>query len=243
MDNQDNICDPGWGSQDRLKKADSIWETMLHFGGPGIANSQWLDIGCGSGGIAAALAPRVKYMVGIDPEPWRRWNSFQELNKNLEFIQESSEKLTVTSKSVDVVICNQVYEHVDDPRNLIEEIHRILKPGGFCYFAGPNLVYPIEPHVFWPFIHWLPRGFARKLMRLFRAKRLVDANSVAYWQLMAWFSKFDVINAVPYISKYPEKYGRKGIVFRLVSYIPYSLLDILTPLSPGFVFVLSRREQ
>lgn len=243
MDNQNDICDPGWGSQDRLEKANSIWETMLNFVGPGVANGKWLDIGCGSGGIAAALAPRVGHMVGIDPEPWKRWDSFQELNRNLEFIQESSEKLTVPDKSVDVVICNQVYEHVDDPKKLIEEIHRILKPDGFCYFAGPNFVYPIEPHVFWPFIHWLPRGFARKLMRLFRAKYLVEANSVTYWQLMAWFSGFDVINAVPYILKHSEKYGRKGTVSRLVSYMPYGLLDILTPLSPGFVFVLSKREQ
>ena len=70
--------------------------------------------------------------------------------------------------------------------------------GGIAYFAGPNLLFPIEPHVFWPFVHWLPRGLAVRLMRALGSRKVLDANSASWWRLHAWFDGFEVSNALPY---------------------------------------------
>jgi SAM-dependent methyltransferase len=38
----------------------------------------------------------------------------------------------------DVVTCWHVIEHASDPRRMIEEIHRVLRPGGWLLLATPN---------------------------------------------------------------------------------------------------------
>ncbi|WP_245232722.1 class I SAM-dependent methyltransferase [Thiorhodococcus minor] len=237
--------DPRWGSEDRPRKAEAIWQTLLHFRGPEIGDGVWLDVGCGSGGIAAALAPRVHRIIGLDPEPWERWPMWMEAHPNLTFLEGSYDSIParVPAESVDVVVCNQVYEHVPDPVGLIAFIHRTLKPGGVCYFAGPNLLFPIEPHVFWPFVHWLPRRLAVSLMQRMGSSAVLDADSTHYWRLLSWTRPFDVTNAVPQILRDPTNYGRRGPVWRLLSRIPTALLASLTPLSPGFVFVLKKRAR
>jgi SAM-dependent methyltransferase len=43
----------------------------------------------------------------------------------------------VENDSFDVVICTEVMEHVVDPQKLIQEISRILKPGGLLLLSAP----------------------------------------------------------------------------------------------------------
>ncbi len=237
--------DPRWGSQDRSKKAETIWQTMLHYAGPSIQHGCWLDIGCGSGGIAAHIAPRVSTMLGMDPEPWTRWQTLACSQPNLKFLHGGydHQPALLPPASVDVVICNQVYEHVPDPCALIEFIHRILKPGGYCYFAGPNLLFPIEPHVYWPFVHWLPRRWSKRLMRMLGSTRGedLDAFSTHVWQLKAWLRPhFQLANAVPFILREVLPAQHCGRFWRTLARVPEQVFKILNPLSPGFVFVLKK---
>lgn len=182
-------------------------------------------------------------MVGADPEPWPQWREYSNRETNLEFIELTVERLGLADSGFDVVICNQVYEHVPDPQMLIRQIHRLLKPGGFCYFAGPNLLFPIEPHVFWPFVHWLPRKLAVQLMRFFGAKQVVDANSVSYWTLKQWLTPFThVKNAIPDILADPDFYEMPGWFVRLISWLPRWVIESLTWISPSFIFVLHKPD-
>ena len=236
--------DPRWGADNRKKKAFSIFQTVSESVDFPIHQTQWLDIGCGSGGIANYISKKVKSMTGIDPESWERWDTFQRENNNLTFIKESVESLSCKDNTFDVVICNQVYEHVPDPVHLINEIYRILKPGGICYFAGPNLLFPIEPHVFWPFVHWLPRQVAIKIMTFMGSKNTsnLDAYSVSYWKLMKWFKKYEVKNALPIILKNPQKYGKSKLITKVLSLLPIVVLEKLTFISPGFIFILKKNQ-
>ena len=233
-------ADPRWGQRDRDIKAHAIAQTLRHYMSLPLDQADCVDVGCGSGGIAFHLAPLVRSMVGVDPESWQRWNDFRDQRKNLRFLQESVERLSIPDGSVDVVICNQVYEHVPDPERLIHEIHRVLKPGGYCYFAGPNLLFPIEPHIFWPFVHWLPRRLAQSLIRATGSQAVLDANSTHYWRLRRWLSRFDAKNAVTYIIKNPQEFHRNNWVHRAVSALPVQLVHVLTPFSPGLVFILRK---
>jgi SAM-dependent methyltransferase len=47
--------------------------------------------------------------------------------------------LPYESRSVDAVICNTVLEHVTNPEKVIEEISRVMKPGGLVYITVPFL--------------------------------------------------------------------------------------------------------
>jgi len=232
--------DPRWGIKQRETKAQAILVTMQHFADISLKDSDWIDLGCGSGLIAAHIAPHVKSICGIDSEPWERWEGLRQQQSNLKFLNESVEQLSCPDASADVVICNQVYEHVPNPKKLITEIERILKPGGYCYFAGPNLLFPIEPHVFWPFVHWLPRDVAVRLMRVFGSKAILDAYSENYWTLMRWLKNFKCCNAVPFIIKNPVKYHKNNIPWCILALMPEKLLHYLTWVSPSFVFVLQK---
>jgi SAM-dependent methyltransferase len=44
----------------------------------------------------------------------------------------------VPSGSLDVVLCNNVLEHLAEPRVALEHFRRIVKPGGVCYFNVPS---------------------------------------------------------------------------------------------------------
>ncbi len=209
-----------------------------------LAQTTWLDVGCGSGDIAATIAPHVKSILGIDPEPWARWSEFQRIHPNLQFSNESVENLACPDNSTDVVICNQVYEHLNDPPRLLAEIYRVLKPGGYCYLAGPNVLFPIEPHTWWPFVHWLPRSWALKILRFCAPRAVSDAQAADYWSVKKWCQRFEIHNALPCILKHPEEILRKNTwMWKALSCVPSSVIEGVTWLSPGFVFVLRKPLQ
>jgi len=86
---------------------------------------------------------------------------------------------------VDLVISNEVIEHVQDDRKAVEEMIRILKPGGRLILFCPNRGYPFETHGhYWrgqyhfgntPLINYFPSGLRNKLaphVRVYSAGQL-----------------------------------------------------------------------
>ncbi len=63
------------------------------------------------------------------------------------------ENLPVASASVDLIVSLQVLEHVQNPKRVIEEAYRVLKPGGCFFFAYENYLSFYEPHYR---VRWLP---------------------------------------------------------------------------------------
>lgn len=232
--------DPHWGSDNRERKAKNILQCLTLLTDLNLKALICVDIGCGSGGICANMAPSFKQMYGVDPEPWERWQEHTSEFPTLSFLGESIENLSLLDDSVDVVICNQVYEHVPSPAVLIAQIFRILRPGGICYFAGPNLLYPIEPHVHWPFIHWIPRRLALAILRSLAPDKVLDANSTTYWQLRRWLGRFTIVDAVPQLVKYRAESTDGRNIWRIFHFVPLWFLKALGFLSPGFVFLITK---
>jgi len=50
----------------------------------------------------------------------------------------SLEKIPYKDSSVDLLVSNSVLEHIQDYRAVIEEIYRVLKPGGYLYLCVPS---------------------------------------------------------------------------------------------------------
>lgn len=236
-------ADPHWGAADRDQKARNILQCLDLLTDLDLATLSCVDIGCGSGGISFHLAPSFGNVVGVDPEPWQRWEEFSGAAPNLSFRAETVESLSFAANSVDIVVCNQVYEHVPSPEVLIAQIFRMLKPGGVCYFAGPNLLYPIEPHVHWPFIHWIPRRWALAVLDRFAPDKVLDAYSVSYWRLRRWLGAFTIVDAVPQLVKHRALTAQPGNVWRVFRRVPLRVLTWLGFLSPGFVFLLTKPDE
>jgi SAM-dependent methyltransferase len=61
------------------------------------------------------------------------------------------------------VFTHYVLEHVADIDKVTAEIARVTAPGGCGFHVYPGQLRPIEPHLFMPFVHWLPKNPVRKL--------------------------------------------------------------------------------
>lgn len=108
-----------------------------------------LDVGCGVGHWSATLGavlPDDATLVGIDPEPeWIRIAS--EVNRRAgkgdrcRFQLGRAESLEFPDASFDLVTCQTLLIHLASPRAAIEEMKRVLKPGGKVVLVEPsNLV-------------------------------------------------------------------------------------------------------
>jgi len=99
------------------------------------SDSVVLDLGAGSGYVKEMnFRNEAKEVTGIDLDPGISTNPFLH-----SFVTGSVYDLGVLGdKKFDVIFCNSVIEHIDDPAKFVEEILRVLKPGGFFFGKTPN---------------------------------------------------------------------------------------------------------
>jgi SAM-dependent methyltransferase len=72
--------------------------------------------------------------------------------------------------SFDVVISNQVLEHVSEIETFCSESYRVLRPGGFAVHIFPTRRMLLEPHLLVPLVHHCKSDRAREvLLRSFYA--------------------------------------------------------------------------
>ncbi len=82
-----------------------------------------------------------------------------------QFIVADARRLPFRDGAFGVVFSNSVIEHVgsrDDQRRFAEEIHRV---GRSYWVQTPNRWYPVEPHLFTPLLHFLPRRIQQAVAR------------------------------------------------------------------------------
>lgn len=91
---------------------------------------KWLDVGCGLRPYESSF-PADSY-IGVDIETSGRVPTL----KAPDFFYNGRE-LPFPEGSFDGVLCTQVLEHVSDPRNLLAEMHRVIKPGGGLILSLP----------------------------------------------------------------------------------------------------------
>lgn len=97
-----------------------------------------LDIGCGSGVAARAVARRRDFsgcVLGIDLSPALVQRAAQlaadeGLAGRVEFRPGDSRKLDLADGSFDAVVAHTLLSHVDDPLSVVKEAARLVRPGG-----------------------------------------------------------------------------------------------------------------
>jgi len=97
-------------------------------------------------------------------------------------------RLPLEDASVDVVMDLSLLEHVPDPAAIVDEIYRVLKPGGVVYTDAPFVVgFHASPH---DYTRWTEKGLAR-LFRKFEVQRLEIAGgptSAFLWIGQEWLA-------------------------------------------------------
>lgn len=90
------------------------------------------DVGCGTGFVAAGLAPLVRQVIALDGSPAMLARALQNLARfdNITFQQADGLSLPLPDWSVDAVFANMYLHHRPDPLAAIREMARILRPGG-----------------------------------------------------------------------------------------------------------------
>ena len=120
----------------------------------------WLDIGAGAN-IWIAEQPGAEFSVGLDYEK----NPGLVLDKETgAFVNANSEILPFKDNSFDFITSRYTFEHLKSPEIVLDEIHRVLRPGGTFVMQTTNKNSPVVL-----LARLVPFGIKRTILRkLFR---------------------------------------------------------------------------
>jgi 2-polyprenyl-6-hydroxyphenyl methylase/3-demethylubiquinone-9 3-methyltransferase len=162
---------------------------------------QVLDLGCGKGRFAAALAEEGARVIGLDRSAAMLAGAAP-ASARFRRVRGSARRLPLAEAAFDAVIAIEVFEHLPPAAidEVLGEVRRVLRPGGTIAIVDknaaswndrrpwlPNLAMkwiderrgrwmypsggPVREHWFWP------QGFARRLGRFFSAVTVIHLLS------------------------------------------------------------------
>ena len=108
-----------------------------------VSDRQVLDVGCGGGILADAMARAGAQVTGIDlaSKPLRvaQLHALEAHTPNVEYREISVETLAAQQPaSFDAVTCMEMLEHVPDPASVVRACAALVKPGGWVFFSTLN---------------------------------------------------------------------------------------------------------
>jgi len=131
----------------------------------GLAGKRALDVGCGGGILAEAMAAKGAQVTGIDlaEKPIKvAMLHAMETNSSVQYRVVSAESMADEAPgSFDVVTCMEMLEHVPDPASTVAACAKLAKPGGWVFFSTINrnpksFLFAIVGAEY--VLHLLPRG-------------------------------------------------------------------------------------
>jgi len=134
-----------------------------------------LDFGCGKADVAfLALnqgydAYGVDTFLGVGAEEENLIAATQKMGHRVVKI-DPNKKMPFDDGFFDIVISNQVFEHIPELTGIYEELARIICPGGILLTLMPTSEVLWEDHLKMPLVHLLPLGSKKQrlLMKIFR---------------------------------------------------------------------------
>lgn len=107
-----------------------------------LAGARALDVGCGGGLLAEALAAEGARVTGIDLAPASLTVArlhLRESGADVEYVETSAERYAHDHPGeFDVVTCFEMLEHVPEPASVIRACARAATPGGQVFFSTLN---------------------------------------------------------------------------------------------------------
>ena len=108
-----------------------------------LAGKRVLDIGCGGGILADAMARKGAEVLGIDLAgkalKVAQLHALEAQTRGVRYREVSAETLAAEQpESFDVVTCMEMLEHVPDPSSVVRACATLVKPGGHVFFSTIN---------------------------------------------------------------------------------------------------------
>lgn len=167
-----------------------------------------LDIGCGIGTYMRAFRRFSDDVYGVDVDVQRVHEGGRSVPNLMLAV---GERLPFADRTFDVVLLNEVIEHVADDALTLAEACRVVRPGGYIFIYAPNRFYPFETHgIYWgkryifgniPLVNYLPNSLRNRLVPHARAytagglRRLVHTLPLAVISHTVVYPGFDGISA------------------------------------------------
>lgn len=157
-----------------------------------------LDVGCWDGGhtVAYGEACRVKQLFGVEVCEDQA-QAAERLNIQVARCNLEQPRLPWPDASMDVVVCNQVLEHLKNIFAVMDEIARVIKPGGILVASVPNLgslhsrimlLFGLQPsmiRVFGPHVRSFTHGEFKLFLTAGGAFKIVESIGVGFYPLPA----------------------------------------------------------
>ncbi|MEW5837384.1 MAG: class I SAM-dependent methyltransferase [Pseudomonadota bacterium] len=227
----------------RVRKAATMVAVLGDYFDVPLKQLRVLDVGASTGIIDNHLAGYFHSVLGIDIDKdaiTHARKSFQ--RDNLEFREGDALSTNLPSESVDIIICSQIYEHVPDAYAMMDEIFRVLRPGGICYFAAGNRLMLNEPHYGLPLLSAIPRPLAHLYIRMAGKASHYHELHFSYWGLRKLIKRFELVDYTVNMIEQPDKFGvaymippgtRKQAIAKLVSKFAFWLV-------PSYIWLLRK---
>ena len=142
------------------KLTDSGWQ---------LEGARLLDLGAGQGGAVLEALIRGADAYGVEPgKEFRALGRLRLQDAGYDperIVCAPGEELPFPDDTFDYGITLQVLEHVPDPRPLMEELFRVLRPGGRCYVSCENYLAFMEQHYRVPWLPMLPKWLGARYLR------------------------------------------------------------------------------
>jgi len=203
-----------------------------------------LDIGCSSGIITNLLGENLRTAIGIDIDQ----EAIQSAKRNASsprthFFVGDSMALPFHDQSIDVIVCNHIYEHVPEASRLMDEIYRVMKDGGFCYFSAGNRYMLVEGHYGLPFLSWVPKPLAHLYLRLFGKGTFYYEEHRSLRQLRKLVWRFRIHDYTLNVIRDPAKFcatdllDPRSVLYRWMRLLAPALYRWI----PTYLWVLTKR--
>jgi ubiquinone/menaquinone biosynthesis C-methylase UbiE len=160
----------------------------------GLAERPWEvgDIGCGAATQCALWARDGHRVRGVDIN-----DRLIELGRAraaasglpIELSTGSATALPWPDRSLDVCLCPELLEHVQNWSQVLLEAIRVIKPGGMLYLSTTNKLCPLQEEFTLPAYSWYPGPLKRRYERLAVTSRPELVNHARY-PAVHWFTYF-----------------------------------------------------
>jgi ubiquinone/menaquinone biosynthesis C-methylase UbiE len=229
--------------EERERKAKTMIAVLQQYFGQDLGAMSVLNVGGSAGIIDNYLSGYFGTVTGIDIDEKAIVHAQHNYQRdNLTFEVGDAMQLRFADNSFDVVVCSQVYEHVPDSELMMQEIYRVLKAGGVCYFAAGNRLMWNEPHYNLPLLSVLPRPLAHLYIKAAGKGSHYYEKHLSLWGLRKLVCDFETTDYTKDIIRSPSRYHAEYMMRpgTLKSRVANVMARYFFWLVPGYIWVLQK---